>query len=142
MEGDVRLRRRSFAVAAAIATVLAGFLWLAIQPGVPGMGDITGEDDGGLAQGLIVFALDVAATVYLLRSPGSFAAAKPFFLWNAIAVAVWLPYSAFHIERWREAGGSLLLLIPEALLVLHAAALVLGSLDVVLLQRRDRAVRS
>jgi hypothetical protein len=116
--------------AAAILCVLQALICLVIQPGIPLMGDITGEDDGGIWQGL---AFAIPGALLALGFAIATRAAWLFLAWNAIWLVLWTIYSSYHLERWGlEGAGRWWLLVPELFVALNAMALVLGLFAVVL----------
>jgi hypothetical protein len=120
---------------AAAFTLAQGFIWLAIQPGVPAMADITGEDDGSLLQGLVIAipAVILASAFAISIQPWLFLA------WNAAWTVLWALYSAQHLARWAsDASSAPWLLIPELFVALHALALIFGVVGVV--SDRSRAI--
>ena len=111
--------------AASALLITGGVVWLAIQPGIALMGDITGEGDGGMLQGLAI--LVPSAMIGYWFAGRSTPAGIVFLAWSGLGIAFWTLYSLHHLGRWAADGdGNALLLIPEALLLLYVAAFVTG----------------
>ena len=95
-------------------------LWMVTQldevRGFPLMGDISGENDGSIATGMIVLGLNLVAALMALVA-GRRALVWPL-AYSGVGILFWAGYSAHHLGRWlAEGGGNLLLLIPEAMLI-------------------------
>lgn len=114
----------SIRTVASVLCLAQAAVWLAIQPGFPLMGDMTGEDDGSWLGGLAVLLPAAILAWRFATGRGSFG----FIIWNATWSVLWAVYSSYHLDRWKSDGtANAWLLVPELFVVLHLVALGLGS---------------
>jgi hypothetical protein len=107
---EENMRRMEYRALAAALCVAQGAIWLAIQPGFPLMGDITGVDDGSLEQGLAILIPAAILGWRFAVGRGSWG----FLAWNAVWAVLWAIYSIHHLGRWAVYGeGNVVLLVPE-----------------------------